>query len=45
MGFSRFVRTFMFVPAQVVSKGRQLKLRLFARNPWQPIFFRALDAV
>ncbi len=45
MGFSRFVRTFMLVPTQVVSKGRQLKLRLLAWNPWQHVFFRALDAV
>jgi hypothetical protein len=45
MGFSRFVRTFMLVPAQVVSTGRQLKLRLLAWNPWQHVFFRAIDAV
>ncbi len=45
MGFSRFVRTFMLVPAQVVSTERQLKLRLLAWNPWQHVFFRALDAV
>jgi hypothetical protein len=45
MGFSRFVRTFMLVPTQVVSTGRQLKLRLLAWNPWQHVFFRALDAV
>ena len=45
MGFSRFVRTFMLVPTQVVSTGRQLKLRLLAWNPWQHVFLRALDAV
>ena len=45
MGFSRFVTTFMLVPTQVVSTGRQLKLRLLAWNPWQHVFFRALDAV
>jgi hypothetical protein len=45
MGFSRFVRTFMLVPAQVVSTGRKLKLRLLAWNPFQHVFFRALDAV
>jgi len=44
MGFSRFVRTFMLVPAQVVSTARQLKLRLLAWNPWQHVFFRALDS-
>jgi len=45
MGFSKFIRTFMLVPAQVASTGRRLKLRLLAWNPWQHVFFRALDAV
>lgn len=45
MNFSTFVRSFMLVPAQVVSSARRLKLRLLAWNPWQHIFFRALDAV
>ena len=45
MGFSTFVRTFMLVPAQVVSTARQLKLRRLAWNPWQHVFLRALDAV
>ncbi len=45
LGFSTFVRAFMLVPAQVVSTGRQIKLRLLAWNPWQHVFFRALHAV
>ncbi len=45
MDFSTFVRAFMLVPAQVVSTGRRLKLKLLAWNPWQHVFFRALDSV
>ncbi len=45
MNFHTFIRTFMLVPAQVVSTARRLELRLLAWNPWQHIFFRALDSV
>jgi len=45
MSFNTFVRAFMLLPAQVISAGRRLKLRLLSWNPWQHIFFRALDAV
>ncbi len=45
MGFSRFVRTFMLVPAQVIWTGHRLKLRLLAWNPWQHVFFRGLDRI
>ena len=45
MNFSTFVRDFMLVPAQVVSTGRRVALRLLSWNRWQHSFFRALDAV
>jgi len=45
MNFRTFVSAFMLVPTQVVSTGRRLILRLLAWNPWQHVFFRALDAV
>ncbi len=45
MNFKTFIRAFMLVPAQLVSTGRRLKLKLLAWNPWQHVFFRALDSV
>jgi hypothetical protein len=45
MNFQTFVSAFMLVPAQVLSSARQVRLRLLAWNPWQHIFFRALDSV
>jgi len=45
MNFGTFVRAFMLVPAQVVRGARRVTLRLLAWNPWQRVFFRALDAI
>ncbi len=45
MNFGTFVRAFMLVPAQVVRGARRVTLRLLAWNPWQHVFFRALDTV
>ncbi len=45
MNFRTFIRAFMLVPAQVVSTGRRLILRLLGWNPWQHVFFRAVDSV
>lgn len=45
MNFGTFVRAFMLVPAQVIRGARRVTLRLLAWNPWQRVFFRALDAV
>lgn len=45
MNFSTFVRAFMLIPAQVVRGARRVTLRLLAWNPWQRVFFRALDSV
>jgi Transposase DDE domain group 1 len=45
MNFGTFVRAFMLIPAQVVRGARRITLRLLAWNPWQRMFFRALDSV
>jgi len=45
MNFRTFVSAFMLVPAQVVATGRRVILRLLAWNPWQHVFFRALDSI
>jgi hypothetical protein len=45
MNFRTFVSAFMLVPTQLVRTGRRVVFRLLAWNPWQPAFFRALDAV
>jgi hypothetical protein len=43
MEFRTFVNSFMMVPAQIVRQGRKIIYRLLAWNPWQPVFFRAVD--
>jgi hypothetical protein len=43
MEFKTFLNAFMRVPAQVVSTGRRLILRLLAWNPWQHVFLRGVD--
>jgi hypothetical protein len=45
MRFDTFVQAFVLIPAQVVTTARRLLLRILAWNPWQLVFFRALDAV
>ena len=45
MEFKRFVNAFVRVPAQVVQAGRRLEFRLWAWNPWQGVFLRAVDAL
>ena len=45
MNFQTFVSAFMLIPAQVVATGRRVILRLLAWNPWQHVFFRALDSI
>jgi len=45
MNFGTFVRAFMLIPTQVVRGARRVRLRLLAWNPWQRVFFRALDSV
>ena len=45
MSFTTFLNAFMFVPAQIVKTGRRIVYRLLAWNPWQEVFFRAIDAL
>lgn len=45
MNFTTFVKAFVLIPTQVARTGRRIKLRLLSWNPWQRVFFRALDAV
>jgi hypothetical protein len=45
MTFSTFIQALILIPAQVVATGRRLIVRLLGWNPWQIVFFRALDAV
>jgi hypothetical protein len=45
MNFATFVDAFMRVPTQVLRGARQIRLRLLSWNPWQRMFFRALDSV
>jgi hypothetical protein len=43
MEFKTFVNAFMRLPCQIVRAGRRLIYRLANWNPWQGLFFRALD--
>ena len=43
MEFKKFVNAFVRIPAQVIKTGRKIVLRLLAWNPFQHVFFRALD--
>jgi hypothetical protein len=45
MEFKTFVNAFMRLPCQIVRTGRKLVYRLWSWNPWQHIFFRALDVL
>ena len=43
MEFKTFVNAFIRIPAQVIKTGRKLVLRLLAWNPFQHVFFRAVE--
>jgi hypothetical protein len=43
--FKAFVNAFVRLPCQIVRTGRKLVDRLLGWNPYQPIFFRLLDAL
>jgi hypothetical protein len=43
MEFKTFVNAFMALPCQIIRTGRRLIYRLLSWNPWQGMFFRALD--
>lgn len=43
--FKTFVQAFIRLPCQIVRTGRRVVYRLLSWNPYQPIFFRLLDAL
>jgi DDE family transposase len=43
--FKRFVQAFVRLPCQIVQAGRRRLYRLLSWNPYQPIFFRLVDAL
>ena len=45
MEFRTFVQAIMAVPAQIVMNGRRTVFRFLAWSPWQPVFFRLVDAL
>lgn len=45
MRFRTFVQRLMLLPAQVVTTGRRLVVRLLDCNPWRHVFFRAIESV
>ena len=45
MEFKTFLNAFMRVPCQIARTGGRIVYRLLAWNPWQPIFFRTVDAL
>jgi hypothetical protein len=45
MRFRTFVHRFMQIPAQIVTTGRRLVVRLLDWNPYRHVFFRAIDGV
>ena len=45
MEFRTFVQAMMAIPAQIVMTGRRTIFRFLAWSPWQPVFFRLVDAL
>jgi hypothetical protein len=43
--FKRFVNAFMRLPCQIIRSAGKLVYRLLGWNPYQPIFFRLVDAL
>jgi Transposase DDE domain group 1 len=43
--FKTFVNAFVRLPCQIIRTGRKLVYRLLGWNPYQPIFFRLVDAL
>ena len=43
--FKTFVNAFVRLPCQIIRSGRKLIYRLLSWNPYQPIFFRLVDAL
>jgi len=45
MQFKTFLNAFIQLPCQIVRTGRRIVYRVLAWNQWQPVFFRAVDAL
>jgi hypothetical protein len=45
MEFRTFLNAFVRVPCQIIRQGRRLIYRLLSWNPWQWVFFRAVEGV
>ena len=45
MEFRTFLNAFMLMPCQIVRTARKVIYRLLSWSPWQPVLFRALDAL
>jgi hypothetical protein len=45
MRFRTFVQRMMLAPAQIVTTGRRLVVRMLDWNPWRHVFFRVVDSV
>ncbi|KKL94739.1 hypothetical protein LCGC14_1861650 [marine sediment metagenome] len=45
MQFKTFLNAFIQLPCQIVRTGRRIVYRVLAWNRWQPVFFRAVDAL
>jgi hypothetical protein len=45
MEFKTFVNAFLRLPCQIIRTSRKLVYRLLSWNPWQHVFFRALDVL
>src|SRR5580704_1497519 len=45
MEFKTFINAFVRLPCQILRTSRRLVYRLVSWNPWQPVFFRMLDAL
>ena len=45
MQFKTFLNAFIQLPCQIVRTGRRIVYRVLAWNPWQPVFFRAVDVL
>lgn len=45
MEFRTFVNAFITIPCQIIRRSRRIIYRLLSWNPWQPVFFRFVDAL
>ena len=45
MEFRKFLNVIMLQPCQIIKTGRKIVYRLLAWNPWQPVFFRFVNAL